>query len=170
MAECCWFVQAEDQLAEQLAQLELFQTFVGASTPAEAAERIHHEVVSRSEFNEVMVPAELRAKRPFAMLWSEQPGLSRIADSNSLEFHGQIGLLMEIEIPDLRARFPALTSTPAQARWIKDTGGKILIDLFDRWAGLRQVLTCAWAFSQPLAGHGADFALFHTEFLYGVEQ
>lgn len=169
MADCCWFVHAEETLAEKLSQLPLFQTFCGVATEPDALARIHHELVGRNEDNELIYPVEMRAKRPFGLIWGEQPGLARIADANSIEFSGQIGLMFQINIEQLLAKDPTATTTAKQARWLKDTCGRIVIDLFDNWIGMRQVLQCAWEFSQPLRGQDVDHAIFYSQFLYGME-
>jgi hypothetical protein len=91
--------KAEELLRKTLAACTTFQTWVGATTPEDAAEHIYLEALPPDDIYTDRVELErLIARRPFAQIWTlENDGLtiSRIAAPNTVTASGVLFIRFE---------------------------------------------------------------------------
>lgn len=117
--------KAEQLLRDSLAACTTFQTWVGATTAADAAEHIYLEALPPDDiYSDRHEVERLIARRPFAQIWtSETDGLSinRIASPNATSASGTMYLRLERNVPeDIRHDYAEVDRT------FKNTIGLIL--------------------------------------------
>lgn len=174
MTDRAWFVETEEQMTQQLAQLERFQQFMGVETfldpVASAAERVYLEVVDREpETYEYLLPATMAALRPFCLIGSD-PELVRGAASNALIYSGEILLLMEISKEQVGDRLGFRAREAEIIRWVKNQCGLIVRDLFTSWPVLNRSLELSWRSSKNEIAGDVPHCRFFMKFSYGPDE
>lgn len=126
-----WFVCQEDNIKKGLTYSSQFQTLVGAANETEAQDHVYIDMLLRDdETKEIISSVELASKRPFGLIWSENPNYRRIATGPSLAAGADVRLMFQANHTHLAALDATLTNESKIMRYWKNTVGKILQELF----------------------------------------
>jgi hypothetical protein len=167
-----WFVCQEENLRTAIANCPTWLTITGLGDVEEAIEFVHIDLLERDDkTKEVMTPADMISKRPFAIVWTENPTISKIATDSGLSFGGEAQIAFEMATSTIATR-SGETTEGAQLSWWKDKCGQLLAELFsDHYGYFQRTIEIAWRSyrAEDIEGDVAHMA-FWCRFIMGYEE
>lgn len=174
MSTDVWFVNDEEELAAEISALASFQAFLGVSGEADpaaaAAARVHTDRVPVNEEREIIALPELIAKRPFLLIWSDEPRIHRVATGNALDFQNVLAMLFEISQSQITAADATANRPHSMMRWMKIKVGTVIRDLFDAWPVCRETVQISFRMSQRHTGQDVPYVQGLVTFRVGLDE
>lgn len=167
-----WFVCQEENLRTAISRCPTWQTITETDNETDAAERLSIDILERDDKSrEVMAPAEMISKRPFGIIWAENPTIRKIATDSGLSFGGEATLAFEIATLQIEA-LTGLTGESAQLSWWKDQCGQLLTELFsDHYGYFQSTIEVAWrSYRMEDISGDVPHMSFWCRFIMGFEE
>lgn len=172
MEPTVWFTCQEERLRESIAKCQAWQTITGVPE-AESIDFIHVDIVERDdETKEIMLPLDVAYKRPFGLVWSENPSIAKVATDAGIVFGGEMLMVFEIETAHISDYDPTANTEGQRLLWWKDHCGQLLYQLFtEHYFYYQRTIEIGWRShrAEDLAGD-VPHMQFWCRFLMGYEE
>lgn len=167
-----WFVCQEQNLRTAISNCPAWQTITRTDDPETAIEKVYIDLLERDDkTKEVMSPFQVVWNRPFAIVWAENPTISKIATDSGISFGGEAQLAFEISTAQIES-LTGFTTEGEQLSWWKDQCGQLLTELFsDHYGYFQRTTEIAWRSyrAEDMEGDIAHMA-FWCRFIMGYEE